>query len=120
MNENASLRWQFPFSHLLQLVIPKCTVATEIRVKLIHFEYFVAFAFALIFIGTDDTSHSCSHTNFTPNLTFAFAFVIQKVINSEIILFRFALISVSMVLLGPSLKPLASESEGLETSGAPL
>ena len=31
-----------------------------------------------------------------PNYTFAFAFVILKVINSEIILFRFALISVSI------------------------
>ena len=75
------------------------TVATEIKVKLIPREYFVAFAFALILIGIDDTSHSCSHRDFTPNLTFAFAFVIQKVINSEIILFRFALISVSMVFM---------------------
>ena len=32
-----------------------------------------------------------------PNFTFAFAFVILKVINLEIILFRFAIISVSMV-----------------------
>ena len=32
-----------------------------------------------------------------PNFTFAFAFVILKVINSEIMWFRFALISVSMV-----------------------
>ena len=32
-----------------------------------------------------------------PNLTLAFAFVILKIINSEIILFRFAFISVSMV-----------------------
>ena len=37
-------------------------------------------------------------TYFTPNYTFAFAFVIQKVINSEIILFRAALISVSMAV----------------------
>ena len=36
-------------------------------------------------------------TSFTPNYTFAFAFVVLKVINSEIISFRFALISVSMV-----------------------
>ena len=42
-------------------------------------------------------SHSCPHRYFTPNFAFAFAFVILKVINSEIILFRFALISVSMV-----------------------
>ena len=41
--------------------------------------------------------HSCPHRYFTPNYTFAFAFVILKVINSEIIFFRFALISVSMV-----------------------
>ena len=59
------------------------TVATEIKVNLIPREYFVAFAFALILIGTDDTSHSCPHRDFTPNLTFALAFVIQKVINSE-------------------------------------
>ena len=65
--------------------------------KLIPREYFVAFAFALILIGTDDALHSCSHRDFTPNLTFGFAFVIQKVINLEIMLFRFALISVSMV-----------------------
>ena len=60
-------------------------VVTEIKVKLIPREYFVAFAFAFILIGTDDTSHLCSHRDFTLNLTFAFAFVIQKVINSEII-----------------------------------
>ena len=71
--------------------------------KLIPREYFVAFAFALILIGTDDTLHSYSHRHFTPNLTFAFAFVIQKVINSDIIWFRFALISVSMVCLNPHL-----------------
>ena len=45
----------------------------------------------------DDLSHSCPHRYFTPKCAFAFAFVILKVINSEIILFRFALISVSMV-----------------------
>ena len=39
---------------------------------------------------------------FTPNYTFAFAFLILKVINSVIILFRFALISVSMVRDGKS------------------
>ena len=37
------------------------------------------------------------HVDFSLNYAFAFAFVILKVINSEIILFRFALISVSMV-----------------------
>ena len=46
---------------------------------------------------TDDLSHPCEHRCFTPNFTFTFAFVILKLINSEIILFRFALISVSMV-----------------------
>ena len=34
----------------------------------------------------------------TPYFTFAFAFVILKVINSEILLFRFALISMSMII----------------------
>ena len=40
------------------------------------------------------------HRYFTPDFTFAFAFafVIPNVINSEIIFFRFALISVSMAL----------------------
>ena len=52
---------------------------------------------------TDDLSHSCPHRYFTPNFTFAFAFVILKVTNSEMILFRFALISVSMVCLVCSL-----------------
>ena len=37
------------------------------------------------------------HVYFTPNFTFVFAFEILKDINSEIILFRFALIYVSMV-----------------------
>ena len=41
--------------------------------------------------------HSRPHRYFTPNFTFAFAFVFLEVINSEIILLRFALISVSMV-----------------------
>ena len=44
---------------------------------------------------TDDLSHSCLHGYFTPNFTFAF--VILKGINSEIMLFRFALFSVTMV-----------------------
>ena len=68
------------------------SIATQIEVKLIPSKYFVAFAFVLIFAGTDDLLHSCSHRYFTPNSTFAFAFVILKVTNSEIIiLFRFAL-----------------------------
>ena len=50
------------------------------KVKLIPPKYFVAFAFVLIFIAADDLSHSCSHTYFTPNFTFAFAFMILKVI----------------------------------------
>ena len=65
--------------------------------KLIPLKYFFTFAFVLLSIGTDDLSHSCPHRYFTPNFTFAFAFVILKVTNSEIILFCFALISVSMV-----------------------
>ena len=73
------------------------TVATEIKVKLIPRKYSFAFAFVMILIGADDLSHSCSYKHFTPNFTFAFAFVILKVIYSEIILFRFAFISVSMV-----------------------
>ena len=44
------------------------TVATQINVNLIPPKYFVAFAFVLIFIGTDDLSHSCLHRYFTPNL----------------------------------------------------
>ena len=68
--------------------------------QLIPPKYFVAFALALILIGTDDLSHSCSHAYFTPNFTFAFAFVILDLINSEIVLFRFASISVSMVCYG--------------------
>ena len=58
---------------------------------------FFRFRFRTDINWTDDLSHSCSHRYFTLNFTFAFAFVILKVINSEIILFRFALISVSMV-----------------------
>ena len=52
-------------------------------------------------IATDDLSHSCSHRYLTPNFTFAFAFVILKVINLEMMLFRCALISVSMVFCLP-------------------
>ena len=48
----------------------------------------------------DDLSHSCPHRYFTPNFTFAFAFVILKVTDLEIILFRFASNFVTMV--GPS------------------
>ena len=68
----------------------------EIEVKLIFRKYLFAFASELILINwTDDLSHSCPHRYLTPNFTFAFAFVFLKVINSVIILFRFALISVS-------------------------
>ena len=49
-------------------------------------------------IGTDDLSHSCPRRYFTLTFTVAFVFVILKVINSELILFRFAFISVSMVI----------------------
>ena len=71
----------------------KITVATQIKVKLIP-KYFVAFAFVMILIGTYDLPHACSHRYFTLYFTFAFAFVILKVINSEIVVLRFALISV--------------------------
>ena len=59
------------------------TVVTEAKVKSIPPKYVVASAFVLILIGTDDLSHSC---------------LILKIINLEMILFRGALISVSMVL----------------------
>ena len=58
---------------------------------------FVRFRFRIAISWKDDLSHSCPYSYFTLNITFAFAFVIPKVINSEIILFRFASISVSMV-----------------------
>ena len=56
---------------------------------------FLRFRFRIDINWTDDLSHSCPQRHFTPNFTFAF--VILKVTNSEIILFRFALVSVSMV-----------------------
>ena len=40
---------------------------------------FFAFAFVLILFGTEDLSHACPHRYFTPNFTFAFAFLILKV-----------------------------------------
>ena len=58
----------------------------------------VRFRFRININWTDDLSHSCPHRYFTPNFSYAFAFVILKVINLEIILFCFALVSVSMVL----------------------
>ena len=58
------------------------------------------FRFRIDINGTYYLSLSCPHRYFTPNFTFALAFTIQKVINSEIILLRFALISVS-VRIGP-------------------
>ena len=68
----------------------------------INSQIFVRFRFRIDIIGTDDFSHSGPHRYLTPNFTFAFTFVILKVINSEKILFRFTLISTSMV----SPKPL--------------
>ena len=65
--------------------------------KVIPRKNFVRFRFRTDINWTDDLSHSCPHRYFTPNFTFAFAFVILKVINSEIMLFRFALLSVSVV-----------------------
>ena len=56
----------------------------KIEVKSIPPKYFVAFAFVLILIGTDDPLHSCSHRYFTPKFTFAFAFVMQNITNSKI------------------------------------
>ena len=83
-----------------------CPVDTEIKVKSNSPKIFLRFRFRIyiliILIGTDDLSHSCPHRDFTLNYTFVFACAILKVINSEIILFRFALISVSMVSLIPS------------------
>ena len=67
------------------------------KVKLISREYSFRFRFRMDIDWTDDLSHSCPHRYLIPNFTFAFAFAILKVINSEIILFRFALISVSMM-----------------------
>ena len=73
----------------------------EIKVKLIPRKYIFSFSLSYLysyFINcADDLSHSFPHRYFTPNYTFAFAFVVLKVINSDIIVFRFALISVSMV-----------------------
>ena len=71
----------------------------KIKVKSIPQKHFGAFAFVLIFIGTDDISHSCLHRYFTPNFTFAFAFTILKVINSEIPLDRMDYISNSLKML---------------------
>ena len=77
------------------LPVPYCR--HEIKVKLIPPKCFVAVAFVLVLIGTRLLSHSRSHRYFTPNFTFAFAFLILKLNNSEIVLFRFALFFVSMV-----------------------
>ena len=82
------------------------TVDTEIRVIIIPKAYLFAFAFVLVLIGTDYFSHSGPRRYLTPNFTFAFASVIQKVINSEITLFRILVISVSMVILNAQLKDL--------------
>ena len=65
--------------------------------KLIPPRIFLCFRFCSDINWTDDLSHACPQRYFTPNFTFAFGFVILKVINLEVILFRFALISVSMV-----------------------
>ena len=70
------------------------TVDTESKVKLIPRKYFFAFA---DINWTDDLSHSCPHRYFTPNYTFAFAFVILKAIIRKSYCFASALISVSMV-----------------------
>ena len=73
-------------------------VDTEMEVKLIPRKYVSLLRFRIDINWTDYLLHWCPHRYFTPNFTFAFTFVILKVINSEIILFRFALISMSMVL----------------------
>ena len=86
----------------MQLQLPRSTVDMEIKVKLIPRKYLFAFTFAFDSNWTDAISHSCPYRYFTPNFTFAFVFVILKVIILEIILFRFALISVSMVHEGPT------------------
>ena len=71
--------------------------------KFISPKYLFAFAFVLILIGTDDLPHSAPHRYLAPNLPFAFALVILKITNSEILLFHFALISVSMVGISAAL-----------------
>ena len=74
------------------------TVNTEIKVTLIPQNVFLCFRFRIDIMWTDDLLHSCPHRYFTRNYTFAFTFVTLKAINSEIILFCFAIISVSMVI----------------------
>ena len=46
------------------------TAATQIEVKLIPPKYFVAFAFVLLLIGTEDVSHACIDTS--PRIYFHF------------------------------------------------
>ena len=79
----------------LSFSLPTCD--TEIKIN--SPKIICRFRFRSDTTWTDDLSHSCTHRYFTPNFTFAFAFVILKVINSELILFRFAVVSVSMVLV---------------------
>ena len=98
LKKERCLGWAVPYFNRRQLypdytcicsgLVWQGTVATQIKVKLIPPKYFIAFAFVLILLGTDALSHSCSHRHFTPKFTFAF--VRLKVINSDIILFRFA------------------------------
>ena len=80
---------------VLQRIQEKTTVGTEIEVKLIPQKYFFRFRFRFDINWTDDLSLSCPHRYFTLNFTFAFAFVTLTVINSEVILFPFALIAVN-------------------------
>ena len=82
----------------------------KFKVKLIP-KIVVRFRFRIDINWADDLLHSCSHRGFNPNFTFAFAFVILKVINSEIILFRFALVSVSMVI--PSKRQIDTLQKGI-------
>ena len=85
------------------LEVPLTRKLSEINSPKILFR----FRFRIDINWTDDLSHSCPHRYFTPNFTFAFAFVTLKVINSEIILFRFGLVSVSLEVVAsvPAVQP---------------
>ena len=76
---------------LFDILLDSATVDTEVKVKNNSPDLFFRFRFRIDIHWTDDLSHSCPHRYFSPNFTFAFAFVILKVINSETILFRYFL-----------------------------
>ena len=87
------------------------TVDTKFKVKLIprkSSSLSLSYLYSYYINWTDDLSHSCPHRYFTPNYTFAFAFVILKVMNSEIILFRCALIEYPQMWVWPQV-PLGGQ-----------